>query len=770
MMEEGLISKRKFPDREKIDDIILRNPSPFILQTTTKSSIPEIFVGRIDEIKIIVETIKRVVENNSCIALYIEGPGGSGKSTLYGHVFRAIKQKKYRLIDLHEDYKLDTVFLDAPEDPEYCNILYIYSEIMQNLGKSSFFDELSFFTLKKLLGIIESEYQGINPFKSINNINEFLNLTNNKEIYIKSIDIVKKYYRILRTKEKLDFDWQFLEKLWLVLNPEFDISFEAVKELSGTEIGKDKYIKNKTDASKIFNTITSLIGWLYGNKDVGIVIGIDNMESLLGSRKEEKFINFINMLLDFRNKITRTLLVIIGTSSTWMEFISYLKNSDYYNQFQGLFSSNNISLKFLELAQVKQVIKKHLDRLYNENSLTLPVEYSLYPFSPEAIEYLYRISAKNIRNLKKYLSTLWEEYQSKRKVEYFSNPFKIMKRFKKDIVLDDYEIDILYNKLWSEKIKTSGMRSTIVENALEKAFEILQSDPSYQIYGIDNNPQIKIKENNKYKTVRPDVLITLASKQNIGEMKRIEFQVKIYEEKSSVIKSHVETSKKLLEQKKIDFVHFVTTTDFTQSLVAELSEKYPERIGGVYPLTKSQQAYLSLLAFYEEIFNKKLNPSYIKILLKNSLGIDIGEFFEKIRKLPKISITPPITLPLDQFEPPKTEKTFVVSTKPTPETFISKESQPIDAKIEEEEEKVKKIYPLVIEDILLFMYRRSGRYEWQTTSNYLKGKITNYRDEEIKRGFNWLKKNENYVESISSTSIKLNQDGINLLTSLNKIK
>lgn len=764
-MEKGLFSKKLFPDKKRIDEIILRNPSPFILQTTTKSSIPDIFVGRIDEIKIIVETIKRVVENNSCIALYIEGAGGSGKSTLYGHIFRAIKQKKYRLIDLYEDYKLDAIFIDAPEDPEYCNILYIYSEIMQNLGKSSFFDELSFYTLKRLLEIIEIKYKGENPIKNVNNIEEYLSLTDNVEKYKQSIDVVKRHYRILRLKEEFNFDWQFLEKLWLVLNPNFDISIKAINELSGIDIGKEKFIRNKTDASKVFNIVTTLIGWLYGNKKVGIVIGIDNIESLLGTKKEEKFINFINMLLDFRNKITRTLLVIIGTSSTWIEFISFLKNSDYYNQFQGLFSSNNISLKFLELAQIKQIVKKHLDGLYSENSISLPVEYSLYPFSPKAIEYLYRISAKNIRNLKIYLNDYWEEFQEKKKVEYFSDAFKIMKTFKKDIILDDYEIEILYKKLWSEKMKTSGKRSTLVENGLQKAFEILRSDPIYSIYQVENNPQIKIKKNSKYKTVRPDIVVSLASKYKIGDMKKIEFQVKIFEEKSSVLRSHVETSKRLLEQKKIDFVYFVTTTDFSKSLVSELMEKYPERIGGVYPLTKSQQAYLSLLVFYEEIFQKNLNPSYIKILLKSSLGIDIGEFFEIIRKLPKISITPIIQRPLIEFGTELIEEPVVYTQEVIPEKKAIEKVIPIVS-----HEKVKKEYPPVIEDILLFIFRRTGRYKWQTTSNYLKGKITNYRDEEVKEGFNWLKKENKYVDSVSTSSIKLNNNGIKLLKNLNKIK
>ena len=764
-MEKGLFPKKLFPDKIRIDEIILRNPSPFILQTTTKSNIPEVFVGRRDEIKVIVETIKRVVDNESCVALYIEGAGGSGKSTLYAHVFRAIKQKKYRLIDLYEDYKLDTVFLDAPEDPEYCNILYIYSEVMQNLGKSSFFDELAFYTLKRVLEIIDSKYHVENPIKNVINIESYIELSDNIEKHKECIDIVKKYYRVLKTKEDFIFDWQFLEKLWLVLNPDFDISISAINQLSGTEIGKGKLIKNKTDASKIFNNVTNLIGWLYGSKRVGIVIGIDNIESLLGTEKEEKFINFINMLLDFRNKVTRTLLVIIGTSSTWMEFISFLKNSDYYNQFQGLFSSNNISLKFLELVQIKQIIKKHLRRLYNENSISLPVEYSLYPFSPEAIEYLYRISAKNIRNLKIYLNDYWEEFHNKSEVEYISDAFKIMHKFKKDIVLDEYEIDILHSKLWSDKIKTVGKRSSLVENALQKAFTILRTDPIYNIYGIENNPQIRIKDNSKYKTIRPDVVITLASKINIGEMKKIEFQVKIYEEKSSVLTSHIKTSKKLLEQKKIDFVYFVTTSDFSKTLISELTEKYPNRVGGVYPLTKSQQAYLSLLVFYEDIFGRKLNPSYVKLLLKSSLGIDIGEFFENIKRLPKISITPKFHPTLETFEPPKIEKSLSKPPVMVPEIIPTEESV---AKVNPEQ-KVKKIYPNAIEDILLFIYRRTGRFKWQSTFNYLKGKLTNFRDEEVKEGFRWLKKESDYIENISSASIKLNENGISLLKSLNKI-
>jgi hypothetical protein len=248
-------------------------------------------------------------------------------------------------------------------------------------------------------------------------------------------------------------------------------------------------------------------------------------------------------------------------------------------------------------------------------------------------------------------------------------------------------------------------------------------------------------------------------------MKKIEFQVKIYEEKSSVLTGHIETSKKLLEQKKIDFVHFVTTSDFSKTLISELTEKYPKRVGGVYPLTKSQQAYLSLLVFYEEIFGRKLNPSYVKLLLKCSLGIDIGEFFDSIKTLPKISITPKLQPTLETFEPPKIEESSGQPSVIVPEIIPPEES--VSRVIPKQ--KVKKIYPNAIEDILLFMYRRTGRFSQQSTFNYLKGKLTNFRDEEVKEGFRWLQKENEFTENISTASIKLNENAISLLKSLNKI-
>ena len=758
-------SEETFPDKDKINNIILENNSPFILQTTTKRHIPEIFVGRKMELKAITDAIQNAIDNKSCIAMYIEGAGGSGKSTLYAHVFRAIKQKKYEGINLdNKIYKLDAAFIDAPEDPGYCNILHIYNQIIQDLGKTSFFDELSFYTLKRILNIIEIKYKKNNPLKNIDNHEQYYQLKDEK-LYEESIDLVKQYYKLLTIQKELSFDWHFLDKLFEVLNPDFEKSQEAIDELRGDEVGEDRFIKNKTDAANVFNIITDLIGWLYKDKKVGIVIGIDNIESLLGANKEAKFINFFNMLLDFRNKISRTLLVVIGTFSTWNKFISYLQNSDYYNQFLGLFTSNNISLEYLELAQINQMIKKHLELLFNKYSLTLSIEYSLYPYSSEAIEYLYIISGKNIRNLQKYLNDLWDEFHEKKEVIYISDAFEIMRRFKDNVILNEYEVNILYNKLWSPEIKTPGKRSTLVEEGLEKAFKSLKYE-SHQIYRVENNPKITIKENGKNKIVRPDILLTLSSKLKISELKRIEFQVKIYEESSSIPKKHIQTSHKLLEQKKIDYVYFVTTTQFTKTLIRELKTKFPDRIGGINTLSKREQAYLSLLTFYEDIFKNEITPSRSKTLLKESLGIDIGEFFQEIKELPQISVKVPITPPLDRFS----QKT--IQTK---ETISNREKKAITPKIEKEKEKeieikVQKKYPNVIEDILLFMYNRTGRYKHQTTQNYLKGKIANYRDEEVKEGFKWLKEKEEFVDDISTVSIKLNNEGITLLKNLNKIK
>lgn len=87
----------------------------------------------------------------------------------------------------------------------------------------------------------------------------------------------------------------------------------------------------------------------------------------------------------------------------------------------------------------------------------------------------------------------------------------------------------------------------------------------------------------------------------------------------------------------------------------------------------------------------------------------------------------------------------------------------------EPKEEKEKEYPIVIEEILLFMYNRQGRYKGQTTYTYLESKITNYPEEEVKKGFYWLKFNKKYADEISTFSIKINKDGVNLLKNLNRI-
>ena len=128
----------------------------------------------------------------------------------------------------------------------------------------------------------------------------------------------------------------------------------------------------------------------------------------------------------------------------------------------------------------------------------------------------------------------------------------------------------------------------------------------------------------------------------------------------------------------------------------------------------------------------------------------------------------PIPQDLMSFGKGKVEKPIEVSNEGD-RVIKAVEDEVVKPLPEKKEEKKEKEYPIVIEDILLFIYRRTGRYKWQTTSNYLKGKLTNYRDEEVRYGFNWLKKNSIYTENISSASIKLSENGINLLKNLAKI-
>ncbi|MHA1764310.1 MAG: hypothetical protein ACTSYC_11245, partial [Promethearchaeota archaeon] len=290
---------------------------------------------------------------------------------------------------------------------------------------------------------------------------------------------------------------------------------------------------------------------------------------------------------------------------------------------------------------------------------------------------------------------------------------------------------------------------------------------------------IEIKKDSRIKYVKPDVVVTLGSHLKIGEMKKIEFQVKIYEQDKYILSSHIKTSKELLKQQKIDYVYFVTTAPFAKSLITELKAEFPERIGGISPLTKTQQAYLSLLIFYEEIYKRNLTASTVKSLLEKSLGLKIGDFINHVSKLPKISISAELpSLTIDKFgKGPKERAPIDMEIKSSISQIITEKTQILDesSKKEEIKEETKektieiKKYPPVIEDILLFMYKRTGRFKWQTTYSYLKGKLINYRDEEVKKGFKWLENEKKFVDKVSSSSIKLNDEGINLLKKLNKI-
>ena len=93
-------------------------------------------------------------------------------------------------------------------------------------------------------------------------------------------------------------------------------------------------------------------------------------------------------------------------------------------------------------------LKYRADRLYNENSLSLPVEYSLYPFSPQAIEYLYRISAKNIRNLKKYLNEYWEEFQKNKEVDYVKPDFPNAEDYSRKLIFEQIPDNWLEERLF----------------------------------------------------------------------------------------------------------------------------------------------------------------------------------------------------------------------------------------------------------------------------------------------------------------------------------
>ncbi|MHA1252817.1 MAG: hypothetical protein ACTSRP_22715 [Candidatus Helarchaeota archaeon] len=110
----------------------------------------------------------------------------------------------------------------------------------------------------------------------------------------------------------------------------------------------------------------------------------------------------------------------------------------------------------------------------------------------------------------------------------------------------------------------------------------------------------------------------------------------MYDEKSPVKLNEASTSIDLLQNFKLDYLYFLTTSPLDLRLKQRLKE-FGQRVGGFNPLNKEQIAYLTLILpdRFEQIFKRGKTLDDYQYLFQKIFNFSFDFFLGYMRLIPK---------------------------------------------------------------------------------------------------------------------------------------
>ncbi len=188
-IKETSAAKRKV---KKYDTKIINSSSPFSAISYLKEQKIDNFVGRKHDLRYLSQFLYDSINNDRSFGITFSGPGGCGKSTLFGYFVQLINtqelfQKDYCILK-REDCLIIPCFIDAPKG-EPASLLYFWVSIIDSLAEEGM-DFLEKFTL--LLSIKFNCLASLNTlcfikFSCSDNLNHLLRLllSITKSFYLK---------------------------------------------------------------------------------------------------------------------------------------------------------------------------------------------------------------------------------------------------------------------------------------------------------------------------------------------------------------------------------------------------------------------------------------------------------------------------------------------------------------------------------------------------------------------------------------------------------
>ncbi|MHA1492108.1 MAG: ATP-binding protein [Promethearchaeota archaeon] len=686
------MSKKKFT---KYDSKIINRITPFSTISYDKKKKIDIFIGREEYLRILSEMLFKSVFSDQSFGVSISGPGGCGKSTLFGYLTQLINSQKFfnkSYCQLKkDDCIIITCFIDAPKG-EPTTLKYFWTSIIDALAEKNieFLEKFALMLfiknlevlwksnfkrddLKSILSVLIPNFEISTQYHSISelvDIDQFFDTFTREEDLTKEIyNIISSGWRILQRykvtfgllgksedfnqQRTFKFEKKYFDLLFDNLSNEIDKSTRAQNIFKGAE---GDLIKSDSDVINLFNWLTQTWEWIE-EKPICFLIGVDNIGYLTIDieNKVSAYPPFIQTILQMRNSLKKFLFVLIGTNEDWRLLYEYIRNlQDYRSQLQG-FLIRKIDLTRLTLSEVRQALSLIMNKFWTSAGIVNPSN-PLYPFSQDFFTYLYDYNAHDYRSILIFLDKIWLYYKSFTRVIPLEEPFKMINfvhdqspvlsqefkipSSKKEIYfssLIDWEKDKI--KKWFVNIKSRHVgkkQSDLVENGLTEAIRIIQqNEESKQIDWVVKTPPISIISEKGKRTRYPDIYVKLIPQSFIDRKRAFEIQVKMYDQDKFVKLNDVKSSLELLESAHTDALLFIMTGAGLEDKVGEEFKKLnlSDRVLYSNPLNNDQFKALTFLIAYEKIFNHKPSIGVIKEILEILFEQPWDDLLERIRNI-----------------------------------------------------------------------------------------------------------------------------------------
>ena len=567
---------------KKWEEILLNKELPNPIPPTPYVNLDEKFgfVDREEELKVILDYVKKATIENKGKLIFLLADQGRGKTAFLNYLV-----KKYS----YPDTKYIFSYMSFPMKIEELDFTLIFQKYLHSLYHS---------------GAIIDIYD------------KFFN--ENEKILGKkpeNFDEIKKVAQKIKFKiNELNINYPKIVTTILYSLPPSPYYLDVFNFLEGDSLDLPDENLNFLSVNKNEQAITRMKFLSKFTKDyIGIehtILIIDDFDIL--DRNEEIFRSLYKLLIFFRNNssiIQDFTLILSGSVTFYDEFLNSLTQNERNRIESWIYT---INLDFLKPKDFLDIINKCFKYYWNSYLENSPFPENIYGiFSNEAIEFLYQYNDNDLRLTLKRLYDLIEKIRNEQKIEYYTDINRVIKEFKKEkIGLKELELDYFRENL-IKKAKDEKS-STFINKNLTKFISSLKD------YFKDQKIYIEVECEKKIDSQFADIYLKV-NKFNTSQSFAVIFEIKMTD---NIIKfKEIESRLEMLKEVNNSYLFWISKSELEK---IKIPNDLNKRILRDKPLNKTEISYLSYLVNIFDLFPIDELSYQDRVLLLRQAGIDIN--------------------------------------------------------------------------------------------------------------------------------------------------